>query len=152
MSMKKISLGAAVWLVAVAAQAQVVVNDAWVRGTVPQQQSTGAFMRIQSASPARLLQASSALAGTVEIHRMSMQGDVMKMQAVAVVELPAGKPVDLQPGGYHLMMMGLKKSLNAGDSVPLTLLVEGAGGKRESIEVTATVRALGAPAPAKSGQ
>ena len=90
------------------AQAQVIVKDAWVRATVPQQQATGAFLQIGSATDARLVQASSSVAGIVEIHQMSMQGDVMKMQAVAAIELPAGKTVALQPGGYHIMLMALK--------------------------------------------
>jgi copper(I)-binding protein len=89
------------------------------------------------------------VADVVEIHQMSMHGDVMKMQAVPELELPAGKPVALEPGGYHLMLMQLKRSLNAGERVPLTLLVEGADGKRQSVDVEAAVRALGAGAPGK---
>ena len=73
---------------------------------------------------------------------MVMDGNVMKMRAVTGLELPAGKAVEPKPGGYHVMLMDLKQALNAGDSVPVTLVVEGAGGKRESIEVKAPVRAL----------
>lgn len=124
------------------AEAQVIVKDAWVRATVPQQQATGAFLQIGSATDARLVQASSSVAGIVEIHQMSMQGDVMKMQAVVAIELPAGKTVALQPGGYHIMLMALKQGLKEGDTVPLTLVVEGPDKRRQNIEVKAVVRAL----------
>jgi len=78
----------------------------------------------------------------VEIHEMSMEGSVMKMRAVPGLDLPAGKTVELKPGGYHVMLMDLKKELKAGDTVPLTLVVEGADKKREIIEVKAPVKAL----------
>jgi copper(I)-binding protein len=125
-----------------AAQAQVTVSDAWVRATVPQQRASGAFLRLDSASDATLVQASSAVAGVVEIHRMSMQGDVMKMQQVPGIALPAGKTVMLEPGGYHIMLMELKRTLKAGETVPLTLVVEGADKQRREVQVQATVRAL----------
>jgi copper(I)-binding protein len=73
---------------------------------------------------------------------MAMDGSVMKMRAVSAIELPAGKPVDLKPGGYHVMLMDLKKDLKPGDTVPVTLVVEGADKKRETIEVKATVKPL----------
>jgi len=130
------------------AQAQVAVKDAWVRATVPQQVATGAFMQIVSAGEARLVEVRSSVAGVVEIHQMAMQGDVMKMHAVPGVELPAGKPVELKPGGYHVMLMDLKQTLKAGDMVPLTLVVEGKDKKRETIDIKASVRQLNATAAA----
>jgi copper(I)-binding protein len=77
----------------------------------------------------------------VEIHEMAMDGNVMKMRAVPSLDLPAGKAVDLKPGGYHVMLMDLKKPLTAGDTVPITLVVESAG-QRETVEVKAAVRPL----------
>ena len=74
---------------------------------------------------------------------MVLDGDGRKRRAVAGLELPAGKAVELKPGGYHVMLLDLKAPLNAGDTVPLTLTVEGKDGKRESIALTAAVRALG---------
>jgi copper(I)-binding protein len=130
-------------LLAFAAQAQTTVKDPWVRGTVAQQKATGMFAQITSSSGGKLVSASSPVAGVVEIHEMSMDGSVMKMRAVAGIDLPAGKPVDLKPGGYHVMLMDLKKELKAGEMVPVTLVVEGADKKRESIEVKAAVKALG---------
>ncbi|MEQ1684938.1 MAG: copper chaperone PCu(A)C [Burkholderiaceae bacterium] len=125
------------------AHAQTTVKDPWVRGTVPQQKATGMFAQITSASGGKLVSASSPVANVVEIHEMAMEGDVMKMRAVPGVELPAGKAVDLKPGGYHVMLIDLKQALKAGDSVPVTLVIEGKDGKRETLQVSAPVRALG---------
>jgi hypothetical protein len=137
-------LGAA--LASTAASAQTTVKDAWVRGTVAQQQATGAFFQISSAQGGKLVSASSPVAATVEIHEMKMEGNVMKMGAVAGLDLPAGQTVELKPGGYHVMMMGLKAPLKGGDTVPLTLTVQDKNGKAEVLELSVPVRALGMPA------
>jgi len=125
------------------AHAATTVADAWARGTVPQQQASGAFMRITSAEGGKLVGVSSPVAATVEVHEMKMDGGVMKMGAVPSLDLPAGQAVELKPGGYHVMLMGLKQQLKAGDSVPLTLTIEGKGGRKETLQVTAPVKALG---------
>jgi len=125
------------------AQAATTVADAWVRGTVPQQQASGAFMRITSAEGGKLVAVTSPVAATVEVHEMKMDGGVMKMGAVPSLELPAGQAVELKPGGYHVMLMGLKQQLKGGDQVPLTLTIEGKGGQKETLQVTAPVKALG---------
>lgn len=127
--------------IASAAQAQTTVKDPWARATVAQQKASGAFMQLQSVRGGKLLSASSPVAGVVEIHEMAMDGNVMKMRAVPSLDLPAGKAVDLKPGGYHVMLMDLKKQLNAGDTIPITLVVESAG-QRETVEVKAAVRPL----------
>ena len=129
-----------------AAGGQTTVKDPWVRGTVAQQKASGAFMQITSAGGAKLVSVSSPVAGVVEIHEMAMEGTTMRMRAVPSLELPAGKTVELKSGGYHVMLMDLKQQLKAGDTVPLALVVEGRDGKRETIEVKAPVRALGADA------
>ena len=129
-------------LLALNAQAQTTVKDPWVRGTVANQKATGMFAQLVSANGGKLVSAASPVAGVVEIHEMAMDGSVMKMRAVSAIELPAGKPVDLKPGGYHVMLMDLKKDLKPGDTVPVTLVVEGADKKRETIEVKATVKPL----------
>jgi hypothetical protein len=145
-STRRLSAAACLVALSAAALAQTTVQDPWVRGTVPQQKATGAFMQISSAQGGRLVSASSPAAGVVEIHEMAMDGSTMRMRAVPSVELPAGKAVSFKPGGYHVMLMDLKGPLKAGDAVALTLVVEGKDGKKESIEVKAPVRALGAPA------
>jgi copper(I)-binding protein len=129
---------------AAAATAQTAVKDAWVRGTVAQQKATGAFMELTSSSGGRLVEVTSPAAGVVEIHQMALEGNVMKMRPIDHLELPAGKAVELKPGGYHVMLMDLKAPLKVGDKVPLALTVEGRDGKRETIRVEVPVRA-GAP-------
>jgi hypothetical protein len=134
---------------ALAAQAQTTVKEPWVRGTVAQQKATGAFMQLQSAQGGKLLSASSSVAGVVEIHEMVMEGTTMKMRAIPGLDLPAGKAVELKPGGYHVMLMDLKAPLKDGESVPLTLVVQGKDGKKETIELKAPVKALGMKATMK---
>jgi hypothetical protein len=122
--------------------AQVEVKDAWVRATVPQQNATGAFMLLTAKQNARLVQVSSPVAGIVEIHEMSMVDNTMRMRPIDGLDLPAGRTVELKPGGYHVMLMDLKQAIRAGDTVPLTLVVEGADGKRSNVELKVPVRPL----------
>jgi len=143
--MKK-TLALLITAMALGAHAQTTVKDPWVRGTVAQQKATGLFAQITSVAGGRIVAATSPVAGLVEIHEMAMEGNVMKMRAVPALDLPAGKAVDFKPGGYHVMLMDLKRVLKAGDTVSVTLVVEGKDGKRESVEVKAPVRALGAQA------
>ena len=124
------------------ASAQTTVKDAWVRGTVAQQKATGAFMKLTSAQGGKLVSVASPAAGVVEIHEMAMEGDVMKMRAVQGVDLPAGKAVELKPGGYHVMLMDLKQQAKVGSSLALTLIIEGKDGQRETLVVNAPVKAL----------
>jgi copper(I)-binding protein len=127
------------------ATAQVVtITDPWVRGTVAEQKVTGAFMTLTAPGESRLVEVRSPVAGTVEIHEMKMDGNVMRMRPIRALALPPGKPVELRPGGYHVMLMDLKKPLNAGDMVPLTLTVEGPDWKRHTVTVDVPVRALNA--------
>jgi copper(I)-binding protein len=135
-------------LVSGAALAQVTVSDPWIRATVPQQKSAGVFMQLRSASQARLVGVRTPLAGHAEIHQMEMQGQTMRMHAVAGVDLPAGQAVDLASGGYHVMLFDLKRQLKAGESVPLTLVVEGAGRKRADVDVAVPVKPIAYTPPA----
>jgi len=137
-------LAAAGLAVAPSASAQVTVTDPWVRGTVTGQKATGAFMQLKSPADAALVAVSSPVAKIVEIHEMKMEGGMMKMNAVDKLALPAGKAVDLKPGGYHVMLMDLVKPLKDGDTVPLQLTVEDKAGKKQTVEVKAVVRPLAA--------
>ncbi|MDO5288861.1 MAG: copper chaperone PCu(A)C [Pseudomonadota bacterium] len=149
--MKTLAAALAAFTFTAAVQAQVTVQEPWVRATVPRQQATGAFMQLSSAHNARLVAAQSPVAGVVEIHEMAMEGDVMKMRALADgLPLPAGQTVQLKPGGYHIMLMSLKTQIQPGQTVPLTLVVQDANGQRQSIDVQASVRALGAQPPGHS--
>ncbi len=124
--------------------AQVNVEDAWVRGTVPQQQATGVFMLLTAETDARLVAAESPVAGVVEIHEMAMENDIMKMREVPALDLPAGQTVELKPGGYHVMLMQLKEQMVGGKNVPITLIFENAVGERFSQQLEAPVTPLGA--------
>ena len=120
-----------------AAHAQnVEVKDAWVRTSVQGQKSTGAFMKITAKQNMKLVSVSSPVAGIAEVHEMKMDGDVMKMRAVkGGLELPAGKTVELSPGGYHVMMMDLKAALPKDSTVPLTLVFKDAKGVESKLEI-----------------
>lgn len=148
------TIAAAALMVAATAQAQVnvTVKDAWVRATVPTQKATGAFMQLQAAKDSKFVSVSSPLTPNVEVHEMAMQGDVMRMRQVQAIELPAGKTVELKPGGYHIMLLNLKAQVKEGETVPFTLVFEGKDGKRETVEVKAPVKSLTSQAkPAHAG-
>lgn len=138
--MRRLFLTAAL-LTCAAAHAQVQVTDPWVRATVAPQKATGAFMQLTSAKAARVVAASSPVAEMVEIHEMKMDAGVMKMRAVDALTLPAGQAVALKPGSYHVMLMGLKSPIKAGETVPLTLIVEGEDKQRTTVEIKAEARA-----------
>lgn len=139
------AVGLACALGAAGAAAQVDVADAWVRATVPGQQTAGAYMTLRSTTDARLVGASSPVAKVVEIHEMKVDGGVMSMRAIEKLDLPAGHAVTLSPGGYHVMLMGLVQPLKSGERVPLTLVVEDRAGKRQAVETTVPVRSTAAP-------
>ena len=128
-----------VLLAASTASAQVTVNDAWVRASVPAQKTSGAYMTITSRDAARLVGASSQVAAVAEIHETRFQNDIARMRPVRAIALPAGRPVQLKPGGYHLMLLDLKRQLKAGESVPIVLQVEDASGKPVNVAVNARV-------------
>ena len=143
--MKRFLFASALFLLASIATAQVQVKEPWVRATVPQQKATGAFMQLSSPKDARLVQVRSPVAGVVELHEMAMQNDIMRMRAVREIAIGAGKATELKPGGYHVMLMDLKQQLKEGDTVPLTLVIEGSDGRRETLQVNAPVRPLTTP-------
>ena len=117
----------------------VAVKDAWVRATVPGQKATGAFMKITAREGARLVGAASPVAGVTEVHEMKMEGDIMKMRAVPMLDLPAGKTVELKPGGYHVMLMDLKAVLPKDGTVPLTLVFKDTKGVESKVELKVPV-------------
>jgi periplasmic copper chaperone A len=133
-------------LVALPALAQVEVSGAWVRPTVDGQMGTGAFMTLRSREPLRLVGAASSVAGVVEIHEMALQDNVMRMRAIDALPLPAEQPVELKPGGHHVMLMDLKRTLRNGERVAIELQFETADRRRLSQTVQAEVRGF-RPAP-----
>lgn len=132
------------------AAAQVTVLDPWVRGTVEGQTSTGAYMTLKSDKGVRLVTVTSPLAARSSIHEMSMNGNVMRMRTLESLPIPAGSTVALEEGHDHLMLEGLSHALKEGDQIRLTLTFVDASGNKQSVDVQAPVRPLGAPAPATS--
>ena len=118
----------------------IVVTDPWARATVAGQKVGGVYMEVVSRREARLIGVASPVAGSAEVHSMTMDGGTMRMRAVGALDLPAGTPVKLAPGGYHVMLFDLKKPLVVGEKVPLTLLIEEAGKRAKKIKVSAVVR------------
>jgi len=127
---------------AAAGHAQVEARAAWVRGTVQGQTTAGAYMELTSGQRASLLGAESPAARSAELHEMKMDGDVMRMRTVPRLELPPGKTVELKPGGYHMMLVDLKRPLRKGDLVPIRLKVELSDKTVKTIQVMAEVRDL----------
>ena len=129
--------------VATSAQAQapaVKVERAWARATVPGQQGTGAFMTLTAREASQLVGVASPAAGVAEVHEMKMDGGVMRMRAVPHIDLPAGQPVELKPGGFHLMLMDLKAPLAKDSTVPVTLLLRNAQGVQSKLELRLPVQ------------
>jgi copper(I)-binding protein len=122
-------------LAAMAQTAPVKVEGAWARATVQGQKGTGAFMSITAKDATQLVGVTSPVAGVAEVHEMKMEGDVMKMRAWPLLVLPAGKKVDLKPGGYHVMLMDLKAPLAKDSTVPVTLLFNDAKGVESKLEL-----------------
>lgn len=146
------TLIAALALAAGCAHAQTVeVREAWARATVQGQKASGAFMKLTAKEGTRLVGADSPVAGITEVHEMKMEGDVMKMRAVPALELPAGKTVELKPGGYHVMLMDLKTPLKSDSTLPLTLLFKDAKGVESKVEVQLPVRSMAPGADAHGG-
>lgn len=115
------------------------IDHPWARATVAK--TGGAFLSIANGGAAdRLLKAESPVAETVQIHTSIKEGDVMRMREVEGIDLPAGETVKLQPGGYHIMLIGLKQPLKLGETFPLTLTFEKAG----TIDVTVEIQKPGA--------
>ncbi len=148
-SLGKRLIGVALCLCALCASAHeytlgsLTIGHPYARPTVPGQSVGGGFLSIANkGADDRLLSATSAAAKSVEMHSMSMDGDVMRMRQVDAIALPAGKTVDLKPGALHLMFMGLKAPLKPGDTLPVTLKFEKAG----EVKVTVNVQAPGADA------
>jgi copper(I)-binding protein len=129
------------------AHAQVTVTNPWVRGTVAPQTATGAFMEIRSTESVSLVGVSTPAAKSATVHAMSMDGGVMRMRPIAKLDVEPAGAVVLAPGGYHLMLEGLKKPLHKGEAVPLSLVFEGKDGKRFTVEAKARVLGLAEPFP-----
>lgn len=102
------------------------IREGYVREMPPGQSTSAAYMKLVNtgARPVTIVAATSASAGSAEIHASSQQGGMMQMAPVARLQVPARGEVALKPGGYHLMLINLKRSFRAGDQIEVTLLDE----------------------------
>ena len=150
MTMRYLALAAGLVIAstALAQPAQLEVNNAWARATAGKADTGVAYVAIQSPTADRLVSLSTPVAKKAELHTMSMQGMVMKMRPLSGLDIPAGQPVTLKPGGEHIMLMGLSQPLRAGQTFPLTLDFEKAGSRT----VTVTVEKAGATGPGPAAQ
>lgn len=123
----------------------ISVVEPWSRATPPGSKIGVGYLTIHNTSDSadQLTGAASPVANRVEMHTMSMTNGVMKMRPVKAVEVPAGGSVTFGPGGYHLMLMGLKHPLKTGETVPITLKFAHAG----KLSVDAQVGSIGATTP-----
>ncbi|MFI4947930.1 MAG: copper chaperone PCu(A)C [Alphaproteobacteria bacterium] len=145
---KKFVVFAALLLGAGAAAAQtgsVAVTDAWARATPSE--IAAAYLTLQSPIADRLTGLSTPVAQIAQLHTTSRQGGMTKMSRIAALDLPAGRPIKLEPGATHIMLLGLTEKLRPGQSFPLTLTFE----KRDTREVTVNVAKPGATGPEKAG-
>ncbi|MDB6002010.1 MAG: hypothetical protein JWP52_3709 [Rhizobacter sp.] len=125
----------------------LTIDHPYARSTSAGKRIGGGYLKLDNQGGAdRLLSVTAPVSAKVELHTMSMDGNVMRMREVDGIDLPAGKSVELKPGGMHIMFVDLKAPLKAGDSFPLTLKFQKAG------ETTVTVKVEGAnAAPAAQG-
>jgi len=130
------------WFSAGAAPAAdlVQVRESWAKATVPGQKVGGVYMEIVARENLRLTGVKSAVAEMAQVHQMKMENGMMRMRAVPFLELPAGKTVRLEPGGYHIMLFDLRQSLVAGQKLKLELTVEDASRRQHRVAVEAVVR------------
>ena len=139
------------WLAPAAAQnatMPIMVQNAWARATAGNIKTGGAYMTLvdNGTAPDKLVAASTPVAGKAELHVMSMDKGIMTMRPVAAITVEPGKPTELKPGGYHVMLTDLKQPLKEGDSFPLSLTFANAG----TIQVTVKVEKPGAMGPMPS--
>ncbi|HEY2132135.1 MAG TPA: copper chaperone PCu(A)C, partial [Acetobacteraceae bacterium] len=119
----------------------VAVQNAWARATTRNAQSGGIFLTLtDKGAPDRLVGVTTPVAAMAQLHQSVNDNGVMKMDAVPALDLPPGKPVELKPGGYHIMLMGLKQQLKPGDTFPVTLNFA----KAPQVTATVTVGKAGA--------
>ena len=126
-----------------AGQPEVKVDAPWVRATVPGQTAAGLFMILYTDTPVKLVSGSAEIAEAIEIHTMVIEDDIMKMRQVEALDILPQHPVALAPGGFHIMLMGLKRQIKAGDELPVSLVFQTADGAKTTVDFVAPAQALG---------
>ena len=116
-------------------KAELVIRDGWVQEGPASQKITAAYIVIEnhSQTDVALKGASTSAADVIELHKMELTDGLMKMRKIDSINVPAGGKVELKPGGYHLMVIGLRQPLKEGDTVSMTL--EFSNDQRQSIDI-----------------
>ena len=143
------------FLIAASAQAEpsvpgsgVSATTAWCRTTPPGADTAAVYVTLKSPVQDRLIAATTPAAANAEIHQLTMNGTVMVMREVqGGLFLPPGEPVSLQPGGYHIMLTGLKGPLKLNQTFPLHLTFQ----VSQPIDLVARVAAIGVSTPPAAG-
>ena len=120
----------------------VRIENAWARATAPGQKIAGGFMDLTADTDMTLVGGSSPVSRALELHTMKIEDGIMKMRPVKEIALPRGQTVKLAPGGLHIMFVDIKKPLQAGEKVPLSLIFKGSDGKEQQIDVQADARMM----------
>lgn len=131
--------------------APVTASAAWARPTVQGQRSGGAFVTLTATEPLTLVGVSSPVATVAELHEMKLEGDVMRMRAVDSLAIAPGKPLELKPGGNHVMLQELKAPLAPNTSIPLTLTFKTAKGEQRQLALQVPVTATAPAGSAAAG-
>jgi copper(I)-binding protein len=120
-----------------------IVSDAWARATVPGQSVGAAYMKINSIAPTALVSVESDVSKFVQVHSMAHQNGVMQMRKLDKLDIAAGQRVELAPGGAHLMLIGLKSPLKAGETLQLTMTFSNSAGVKTTVPVSVPIRPMG---------
>ncbi len=118
----------------------VKIEHPWVRATAPGQKVAGGYMNLTADADMVLVGGASPASGEFQLHLMRMENGVMEMRQLKEIPLPRGKTVSLEPGGLHVMLIGLKDQIKPGRKVPITLWVKGSDGQERKLAVAAEVR------------
>lgn len=123
----------------------LIIETPWTRATPGGARVAGGFLKITNtgSAPDRLIGGTLPLAETVEVHEMAVADGIMKMRRLEALEIPPGQSIELKPGSYHVMFMGLKDGLKAGGTITGTLVFEKAG----TVNVTYKIAPIGAASP-----
>ena len=123
---------------------EITVSKPWARASAGPARAGAAYLRLETVGPGdRLVSASSPVAGRAVMHIQMIENEISKMRPVAAIAVEDGEATVLQPGGMHIMLMGLKAPLKEGERFPLTLTFEKAG----TLEVEVVVQRVAAKGP-----
>jgi hypothetical protein len=135
------SLAGLAWAEPMATIGTIAIHDAWARASLGQTGTSAVYMTLEASGNRgdRLVAAASPVAASAKLHTHLMEGGVAKMRPVAAIEITAGESIVLEPGGLHIMLIGLGETLLEGNALPLSLTFEDSG----TIELEVPIRGLG---------